>query len=299
MLTFPRQEFFKIEIETDFLSLISSFRSSLDQMNTCFIDLIQYHEELKEDCLIISKINNEIIKEFIFPNEDVHDELFHYRSTSIIFKYLNTDQTINLLNKMNKEIQNKLEEFLNDSSSPYNGLHLKKPRSIEKLKKKLDNLKKQIDDPKGEPDMHGFYMEEFSVIFGEDNLTDEEYRKKHTNDDDNDGDDIFFEVDRRYYGNPYHFIPLSAQKSLRKFFVYVNSLIILRIILNFDDNICQTCEKFGIPNVSVLCDANRKLKKEVESEKVKQQFEKKIKELEMQLKTQEDEYKLQLSNKNV
>lgn len=221
--------------EEDFCNLVSSFRTSLGQLNTFLIDVIKYHKSFKKPCKIFANINNIYIKKFVLPNEAVHDELTHYRSTSIIQQYL-TRYSEKVLDKFNEKIDDIFDDFMQDSKSPYNGLSLKKPESKESLKKKLDQYKNTITDSKRQPRVYDDYFDDISLI----------YKRDCANDDDEE-EDSEYRPDRRFFKDPYPSIPKEDQYLINQFMTYVNFLILLRIILSFSDKFEILSQKHNIP----------------------------------------------------
>lgn len=279
--------------EDAFCNLISAFRTSLDQLNTVFIDLIGYHKEMKDTCTSIAKINNECIRKFLFPADKSYNLLIHQNSIYIIENYLNEEESKapKLLNKINEEIKEKFEAFLKSPESPY-----KIENNQSKiLNKKLDKFKEAIKETQYLSGIIDDYFDDVSSIFQR------SFDKNYNDNDDDDDDNASSRNDRRFYGDIYPVIPKAVQNSIRQFMTYVNSQILIRNILNSDKSISKCYEKLKIPRPVVvnykeayeqLLIENQNLKQQIKDfENEKESFNKQNKKKDKQIKILEEKYK--------
>lgn len=260
------------KVEDRFCTLISNFRTLLDQLNTVFIDLVGYHQNLKENCKALAEFNNQCIRKFILSDDKSKNLLIHRNLVYLIENYLNQNKSKapKLLKEINKEVKNLYDDFLASSKSPYK---IKISQSAI-LNKKLDKFKKLIDETGKQTSVVDDYFDEISSIFD------------RSDDSDEDDDDSFSKNEKRFYKDSYPEIPKNIQESVNELMAYINSQILIRNILNYDNEINRCYEKLGITRPVLPDDDATSVDYEIyiqvvnENEALKQQ----IKEYQQQIK---------------
>lgn len=227
----------KLDLKDDdkFLNAISYFRTSIDNMNTSFMDLVKYDNYFIGDCKSIYNTNKQFIRDLVVDNSS---DLGHFsRLLNIYQYYLKKNEISNRKENICKHLiilKQKIKIQLNicrddimESISKDKTLTDKKINIIQKrLKDAEESINKLKFNSASEIDLYtDFISEKIEPI----------YKSKNENsdddDDDNNDDD---EHEKRYYGNPYPNIPESVQYNISHFLALLNSLISISSVLEFN-----------------------------------------------------------------
>lgn len=219
-----------LKVDDCYLDCVSKFRIAIDLMNSNFMDLIRFDKELTVQCREIVMHNHKFIKDMIFGKELTHSKMLDKIEE---FKTGEYDQLLkDLLEKINVNFEN----FNKKDESPINEQFKYKEECLKnKFEKFQDALKKYQENIGKSKNIYDDFVEtKINPLFSNDSDDD--------NDDDNDEDEGD-NNNKRSYGNPWPNIPREIQKSVNMFLSYVNSLISIKSILDFDKVISDYKDK--------------------------------------------------------